>query len=128
MPGLERRADQLVPRIVQRGRAGIGHEGNIAVLQSSQDRIQAREFVVLIVAEDGSVNVVMGEELACDPRIFGGNQVHLAQSPQGTGRHILEIADGGGDEVKRAHAIIVSSRFAAASERRAQKNQAPAGA
>jgi hypothetical protein len=43
------------------------------------------------------------EELAGAPGVFGENEIGLAQHAHAAQRHVLEVADRGGDEVERSH-------------------------
>src|SRR5574341_2573735 len=71
------------------------------------------------------MDVEVGEKLACDARVLRGDKSHFAQRSQGTGGDVLEVADGCGDEVQRAHAEIVSSGSAVGLRRTEKKIRHP---
>src|SRR5690606_7769555 len=51
-------------------------------------------------ADQGCVDVVVGQELPGDTGVLGGDKVHLFQHPEGPQGDILQVADGGPHHVK----------------------------
>ena len=47
----------------------------------------------------------MGKKLAGMPGILGGDQVHLLEDADGPEGDVLQVADGGGDDVKCSKGI-----------------------
>ena len=74
---------------------------------SFQERLLPHSLVVFMVADQRFLNPVMGEELAGPPRVFGRDEVYLFQNPQSPQRDILQVADGGGNDVKCAFRFIL---------------------
>ena len=54
---------------------------------------------VFVVADNGCVNVIVGEQLAGDTGVLRRQKVHLAQQPQLPHSDVLQISDGRADDV-----------------------------
>ena len=97
------RGYQLVARVADEGHAGVGDQGDYAVPQGCQEGGQLAGRVGVVEAGDRGVNVVTREELSRGASVLGGDEAGLAQDAQGPEGHVLQVADGGGDDVEGAH-------------------------
>src|SRR5512142_2734236 len=107
MARLQCGTDKLIAGVVQSRRTRVGDEGYIAVLEPFQDRVQASQLVVLVIAQDLAVNVKVCEKLASDAGVLSGDQVDLTQGSQGPDRDVLQIADRCSHQEQRAHEAIL---------------------
>ena len=64
---------------------------------------------MLVVAYEPGVHVEVGEKLAGNARIFGGNEMRFPEYAEGASRDVLQVTDRSGDKIEGAHAGIVSS-------------------
>ena len=75
----------------------------------------ARQFIVLVIADERLMNFEMIEQLQGVPRIFAGDLVDFLQNAQRAQRDVFQIADGRGHEVEAAAAgpvaTIQNARF-----------------
>ena len=62
------------------------------------------------ITGEGGLDAEVVEKFDGVTGVFGGDEFGLAQDAHRAGTHVFEIANRGGDEVKRAHAGIVSPR------------------
>ena len=98
------RTDEVVSRIAHRRGACVGDQRHVLPLcQRGQEHGSLRGAVVLVVAGGPGVDIVVGQQLARDARVFGGYQVDLAQDPQGAEGDVLDVAYGRSDQVQRCH-------------------------
>ena len=79
MSGVQRRRDQVCPGIGDRRSAGIADERNVTIGKRGQEPPPPFFDIVLVVAHQWRVDPEMGHQSATVPRVFRGNQVHVAQ-------------------------------------------------
>ena len=85
------------------GGAGVGDQGGVAVGQGVQQAGQLPPPVVLVAAEQARTDVEMGQQAAGDAGVLGGHQRHGGQDAAGAEGEVLQVADGGADDVESAH-------------------------
>jgi hypothetical protein len=96
-----RRRRNLATRVGDAWRASIADHGNArAGLQLGGKLPRTTCFIVHVVAHRRRADVKVIEQLLRLPRVLAGNLVYRPQHPQGAQRHVLQVADGRGDEVK----------------------------
>lgn len=97
------KGNETMAGVGDEGHTGVADESDSCALFEGEDEFgSASEFVVFVVADEGLVNVVVGEELLCVARVFAGDLVDFFQDAEGAQRDVLEIADGGADEIEAA--------------------------
>ena len=90
-------------RIGDRRRARVAYERDLrALLEFDHDFRGARDFVVLVIADEPLLDFEVREQLHRLARVFAGDHVHFLQDAQGAQRNVLEIADGRRDHVQAA--------------------------
>ena len=78
------------------GRAGVADERDFgALLELDNELSGTRDFVVLMVTDEGLVNVEMRQQLQRLAGVFAGDDVNFFEGAQGAQRYVLEIADWG---------------------------------
>lgn len=107
---VQRRLDEFISGIIDTRRAGIRDERYVPPTQSRQDRFELGQFVVFEIAGQRGVDVKMRQQLAGMAGILGGDEMHFAQNAERPRAHVLEVSNGSSDQIKRAHAVIVSLR------------------
>jgi len=63
-----------------------------------------------VVADERRLNPEVAQELARVAGIFRGDEVRLFQHPEGPEGDVLQVADGGGDDVERADGTHLKMR------------------
>ena len=63
-----------------------------------------------VVADERRLNPEVAQELAGVAGIFRGDEVRLFQHPKGPEGDVLQVADGGGDDVERADGAHLKMR------------------
>ena len=100
-PVLGRRPDQVIARVRDRRRARVRHQRDVlAGFQPLHQRGGLGPFVAVMIAGEGCVDLVPGEQLPGVPGIFRRDEVYLPQHAQGAQRDILQVADGRSHHVK----------------------------
>lgn len=96
-------SDEAMAGVGDKRHAGITDEGDSGALLHSEDEFgSASEFVVLLVADQGLVNLEMIEELQGVTGVFTSNLVSFLKNTERAESDVLEIADGSSDEVEAA--------------------------
>src|SRR5690606_13358310 len=81
--------------------AGIGYQRHgFAFPEKADDFGHGLVFVVLVVCKHFSGNAEMFEHRGACARVLRQDEIRFFQYADGAQRHIFQIADGGGDEVK----------------------------
>ena len=101
-------AHQFIARVIDGGCPGIRDQGHIPLVQPGQDRIEFGQFIVFEVAGQGGMDVKVGEQFPGHARVFRGDQAGFLQDARGARAEVFEVADRGGNEIKGAHACILS--------------------
>ena len=73
-----------------------------AAPETFDDLLAAPRFVELEIAQHGFADAEMFEQLAGMPRVFGSDDIALAQDAERAERHVLKVPNRRGHEVKRA--------------------------
>ena len=71
-------------------------------LESRQELGHSCPNIVLVEAQRGSRNSVVGEQFRRAPRVFRSNHIDLAENAQRPQRHVLQVANGCCDHEQRA--------------------------
>lgn len=101
--GGDRLGDDAGAGVGDAGGAGVGDEGDLLPApESVEDLGGAAGLVEAEVAEEGFADLEVLEELAGAPGILGGDDIAFTQDAEGAKRDVLEVSDGGGDEVERS--------------------------
>ncbi len=108
VPLFKRSLDEFVAGIREPRRACIRDEGQIALRKRLQESLEARFFAVLVIADQGSLDAVMTQQLPGATRILRCDQVYLLQNAQGAQRDVFQIADRRRHQIELAHAAIVA--------------------
>ena len=98
------RCGRPTARARRRGAAAPVRRGPAVWSRLPQERQEMRRltyFIVVVVAHQGTGNMVVGQQLAGMPRIFGGNQINTLQDAQGAQGNIFKIANGRCQHVQR---------------------------
>ena len=83
------------------GSAGVRDDGDAgAGLELGYKLLGALGLVEEMVAEGGGDDLKVVEEFLRLARVFAGDLVGLAQDAKGAQGDVLEVADGGGDEIE----------------------------
>jgi len=89
-------------RVGDAGHASVGDECDFCAGFEIDDQFGGfGHLVVLVVADGAGVDAVVIEELLRLARVFAGDYVNFFQDAQRSQGDVFEIADWGGDEVKR---------------------------
>ena len=62
---------------------------------------------MLVIADERFANFVMVEEFLGVARVFAGDLVDFFEDAEGAERDVLEIADGGANEVQAAQGFFI---------------------
>ena len=93
--------DEKEAGIRDTGRAGIRDERyRDAIHELPDDGCALGRFVVLEVARHGHVDAEVGQQRARTSSVLAGDEAYLLQDPEGAQGDVLEVADGGGDDVE----------------------------
>ena len=100
--GVLRGAHQLVARIGDERRAGIGHQRDRRAFGQPAQQMSGRACrrIVVVIGRERRRDAVAVEELSRHPRILAGDQVGARQRRERPQRDVAEIADRGRDEVQ----------------------------
>ena len=91
---------QRLARVGDAGHSGIGdNAAGVAGKDAVGDALRHRQSAVFVIADDGRVDVIMGQELSGHTGILCRQKVHLTQQPQLTHGDVLQVADGCADDV-----------------------------
>ena len=85
MPGVQGGAHQQKAGVVEGGGAGVGHQGDIALIERGEHLVELGLFVEFVITRQGSVDVEVGEQLAGVAGVLRGYQLDFAQDAQGAG-------------------------------------------
>ena len=78
------KSNQILPRVRNGGSAGIGHQRTgFSCLQAVTDLFSALPLVVLMVGDQGLLNIQVGQQMPRITGILGGDEVHLGQHLDG---------------------------------------------
>jgi hypothetical protein len=101
--GVEGSADDAFTGITDAGGSGVGDKGDaLLLLKSFEDLCGAAGLVKPEAAEKRLADLVVGEEPPRMAGVFGDDDIAFAESAEGAQGDVLEVPDGGGDEVKSA--------------------------
>jgi hypothetical protein len=90
----------------------VAHERYLGTLLELDHYLRrAREFVVLVVADEPFGNVEVRKKLQRLPRVFAGDYVRFLQYPQRPERDVLEVADGSRDHVEATCPCVARRRL-----------------
>ena len=96
--------DEAVARVGNQGHASITDEGDVRTLFHGEDEFRgAREFVVLVIADQRLVNVEVIQKFQGVAGVLAGNLVDLFEDAEGTKSDVFEVADGCSNEVQATH-------------------------
>jgi len=99
----ETKGDKPVAGIGDEWHASVADEGDFCALLEDEDELGgASELIVFMVADERLVNVVVGEEFLGVAGVFAGDLIHFLEDAKGAECDVLEIADGGADEIEAA--------------------------
>lgn len=102
-PGGDDLGDDAGSGVGDAGGAGVGDERDDgAGAEAVGDLGGTAGFVEPEVRDHGLPDVEVLEELAGVAGVLGGDEVTVPEDAEGTQRDVLEVPDGGGDEVERA--------------------------
>ena len=94
---------QVLAGVGNGGRAGVRHQSaGLACQQALENGLPGGDVVVLVVADQGLFDFKMVQQLDGYPGILRRDEVHGLQRLYRPGREVPQIADGGGDQIKRA--------------------------
>ena len=97
-------------RVPDDDRAGVGDAGHPRVgaegaalpcLDPAEDALPPAQGV-LVVADHGFFQAQMVQKPHGDPGVLGGDEIRRPQRGGGPGGHVLQVADGGGDDIERS--------------------------
>src|SRR5690606_18672342 len=101
--GLARQSDERGTWVGDCWRAGIADERHRLSCRDAGDKTRRLAMLVVFVqADERLLDLVVRQEAAGPPRVFGRDEVHLAKGPERAKRQVLEVADGGGDDEEGA--------------------------
>ena len=84
------------------GHPGVGAEGAaLPCLDPAEDALAPAKGV-LVVADHGLFQAQMVQKPHGDPGVLGGDKIRRPKRSGGPRGHVLQVADGGGDDVKRS--------------------------
>jgi hypothetical protein len=81
--------------------------------ESSEEFFGAGAFVVQVVADGGGCDAEVVEKLLGLARVLAGDAIGGAQDAEGAEGDVLEVADGGGDEIEARGEALVAFAFVA---------------
>src|SRR6185295_6589507 len=111
--GLHRSALERKVGVRDARRARVGDDRDRGPLTEARDQLRrARVFVVIVVGDQGLVNVEAREQRPCVARVLGRDQVDAAEDLSGPRGEILHIPDRRAHEVERARDRLFAHRFA----------------
>src|SRR5262249_39963267 len=88
--------------------ARVSDQGDCLTFLQQGERTRRRDgLVVVVIADERSRDAVMRQELAGVTGILSGNHIHAAQDAQGPQGNVLQVTDGGRDDVQ---STVCSSR------------------
>ena len=102
--------DAAGQRVPDDDRAGVGDAGHPGVgaegaalprLDPAEDALAPAEGV-LVVADHRLFQTQMVEQPHGDPGVLGGDKIRRPKDRGGPGGHVLQVADGGGDDIERS--------------------------
>ena len=82
-----------------KGKACGDNAAGFAGKDAVGDALRHRQSAVFVIADDGRVDVIMGQELSGHTGVLCRQKVHLTQQPQLTHGDVLQVADGCADDV-----------------------------
>ena len=101
MAGAE--GDEAIAWIAHERHAGVTDEGDFGALLHGEDEFRgAGHFVVLVIADERFADFVVGEEFLRVTGVLAGDLVGFFENAEGAEGDVLEVADGGADEVEAA--------------------------
>lgn len=110
MPGRPGLAHQNITWIRNQRRTGIGDQSHIAPgLKFSQNPGGAILFVVIMERDHSLLYTQMAQQPTTVPRIFGSHHIYTGQRPGCPWRQIIKIADGRGNDIKRATRLTLAA-------------------
>ena len=88
--------DKFKARVGDKGGAGIRDQSQIFTLLKQGNKVGGfLAFYLVVVRFHGSFNLKVFQEKAGVAGVFGQNQVDRFKGRDSSGRHVLEVADGG---------------------------------
>lgn len=101
--GFEDGADDAFAGVADSGGSGIGDEGDgLTLLEELEYLSGALIFVEAEGAEEGFADIEMFQEQAGVAGVLSGDTMTVLEDAEGPCGDVLQVADGGGDEVERA--------------------------
>src|SRR5215471_13342531 len=92
----------MVRRISNPWCARVSDQGDaLAFLQQGEQTRRLCGLVVVVIAEQGPGDAVMREELASVTGVLSRNEVDTAQDAQRPEGNVLQVANGGRDDIQR---------------------------
>jgi hypothetical protein len=99
----ETKRHEAVTGIGNQGHSRVTDEGNLgALFQGNQEFRRARHFVVLVIADQGLVDIVVSEKFLGVAGVFASDLIGFLQNAQGAKSNVLEVADRRADEIEAA--------------------------
>ena len=97
------KTNQVLAGVRDGGSAGVRYQSaGLASQQPLQNRLSGRDMIVLMIAHQRLLDFKVVQQLHGYPCVLRCNEIHLLQRFNGTRREVSQIADGGGDQIKRA--------------------------
>jgi len=98
--------DEAIARVADERHAGVTDEGDLGALLHGDDEFGgAGHFVVFVIADEGFADFIMGEEFLRVAGVFAGDLVGFFEDAKSAEGDVLEVADGGADEVEAAAGV-----------------------
>lgn len=95
--------DETMSRIGDQRHAGVADERDLCALFEGDEQFgRAREFVVLVIADERFADFVVVEKLLGVARVLAGDLVDFLEDAQGPQGDVFEIANGRANEVQAA--------------------------
>ena len=93
--------DQLVPRVGDAGRPGVGDDRHVLPFLQLPDKPGGLSVLVeLVVRDEAAANAQLVQQHHRPPRVLRRDQIGLLENPPAPGRQIRRIADGRGHDIK----------------------------
>ena len=100
------RSHNAIAGVGKERRTGIGDQGaRFALLEAFDQVFSAIGFVVLVIADEASLNAIVIEQPSGGASIFAGDPISLFQKADGAVRNVFKVADGRRDYVEAARGV-----------------------
>ncbi len=110
-PRLPGPGHQVGPGVRKPRSAGVAHQGHGFPAGEPPDQLRPPGCLVVgVVADERRPDPEVAQKLAGVAGVLRGDEVHLFQHPQGPQGDVLQVADGGGDDVERADGTHLKTR------------------